>query len=137
MKLVLDSSVALKWFLNEADSPQAVQLRNDFQRGVHELLAPDVFPIEAAHALTRSERKNVIPAGYARLFLTELLLDQPTLHDSRAILLRATDLSTQARHGVYDCLYVVLADDEDCKVVTSDQKLLAAFPGSTVDLATF
>jgi hypothetical protein len=56
MKYVLDSSVALKWALTEPDSAKAVQLRDNYRNGIHELVAPDVFPIETAHALTRAER---------------------------------------------------------------------------------
>jgi len=57
MKYVIDSSVALKWVLPEPDSAKAIQLRNDFHHAVHELLAPDVFPIEIGHALTKAERQ--------------------------------------------------------------------------------
>ncbi len=49
MKYVLNSNVALKWVLRESDSDKARQLRIEYQRQIHELLAPDVFPIEVAH----------------------------------------------------------------------------------------
>lgn len=55
MKYVLDSSVALKWALPEPDTAKALQLRADYRNGTHELIAPDFFPIEVAHALTRAE----------------------------------------------------------------------------------
>ena len=45
MKYVLDSNVALKWVLREIDSDKARRLRVDYQQQIHELLAPDVFPI--------------------------------------------------------------------------------------------
>jgi hypothetical protein len=45
MKYVLDSCVALKWVLAEPDSDKAVQVRDDYNRGIHELLAPDILPI--------------------------------------------------------------------------------------------
>lgn len=61
--------MALKWVLPETQADQARRLRNDFQKETHELLAPDVFPIEIAHALTRAERKKIIPTGYAKGFL--------------------------------------------------------------------
>jgi predicted nucleic acid-binding protein len=48
MIYVLDANVGLKWVLPEADSDKALQLRADFQAGVHELHAPDVFPVEVA-----------------------------------------------------------------------------------------
>ena len=45
MKYVLDSSVALKWVLPEADSGKAIRLRDGYSNGTHDLLAPDIFPI--------------------------------------------------------------------------------------------
>ena len=56
MKYVLDSSVAFKWEVPETDSDKANRLREDFRHSVHEFLAPDFFPIELAHALTRAVR---------------------------------------------------------------------------------
>jgi predicted nucleic acid-binding protein len=55
MNYVLDASVALKWVLPEADSAKTVQLRDDFRLRLLELLAPDVFPLEVAHALARAD----------------------------------------------------------------------------------
>src|SRR5437879_3068199 len=60
MRYVLDSTVALKIALPEPDSAKAIQLRDDFRNGIHELLAIDVFPIEVGHALTRAERQRRI-----------------------------------------------------------------------------
>src|SRR5205823_3964169 len=57
MKYVVDSSVVFKWVVPEADTDKALLLRDDFRNAVHDLLAPDVFPIEVAHALTRAERQ--------------------------------------------------------------------------------
>ncbi len=73
MKYVLDSCVAVKWFLAEPDSAKAVQLLDDYIRLEHELVAPDVFPVEIAHALSRSERRGVIqpPAGSQHLAAIE------------------------------------------------------------------
>ncbi len=68
MRYVLDSCVAVKWFLAEPDSAKAIRVLDDFNRQIHELLAPDVFPIEVAHALSRAERRGLIqpPAGARR-----------------------------------------------------------------------
>jgi predicted nucleic acid-binding protein len=124
MKYVLDASVALKWVLPEPLAAKALQLRDDFQKKAHELLAPDVFPAEVAHALTRAERKKVIPVGQAAAFLANIMRTAPALHSYLALLTRATDISSQARVGVYDCLYVALAEREACEFVTSDDKLV-------------
>ncbi len=63
MRYVLDSNVALKWVLPEADDDKAIRIRDEFGRGIHELLAPDVFPVEVAHALARAERRGHIKQG--------------------------------------------------------------------------
>jgi predicted nucleic acid-binding protein len=62
MKYVLDSSVAFKWVVAESDTPRAVRLRDEFRAAIHEVIAPDVFPIEVAHALTRAERQGRVPS---------------------------------------------------------------------------
>jgi hypothetical protein len=58
--------VALKWVPRETDADKARQLRAEYQQQIHELLAPDVFPIEVAHALARSERRGIITPAEAR-----------------------------------------------------------------------
>ena len=114
MKYVLDSCVALKWVLPEPDTPKAVRIRTEFLAGGHELLAPDIFPVEVAHALARAERRGVIrpPIGAHRL--RNILADSPELHSYLPLLPRAFAMASQARIGVYDCLYVVLAEREGC-----------------------
>ncbi len=37
---------------------------------------------------------------------------------------RAIDISSQYRQGAYDCLYVALAERENCELVTADDKLV-------------
>ena len=66
MTFALDSSVALKWVLPEAYSDNAIRLRDDFHNGVIDLLAPDIFPVETLHALTKAERQKRIVHGTAQ-----------------------------------------------------------------------
>ena len=60
MKYVLDSSVAFKWVIVEALSDKAQLVRDDYRNKIHELLSPDILPVEIAHALTRAERQGRI-----------------------------------------------------------------------------
>jgi len=125
MKYVLDASVALKWVLPETDSDKANALRNDFVSGAHELVAPDVFPSEVVHGLTRAERKNEIAVGDASLLLADVLTTFPRLIPVVPHLIaRAVDLSSSERHSAYDCLYMALAEAENCEFVTADGSLL-------------
>lgn len=136
MKLVLDASVALKTVLFEPDSSKALQIVNDFLAGRHELLAPDFFTTEVANALITAERRKAIPIEDAEAHFDTILDALPKLVPSLSMTVRAIELASRKRIAVYDALYVVLAEDEGCcRVVTADRKLLAAFPGSTIDLA--
>ena len=126
MRYVLDACVALKWVLPEKDSPRAVRLRNDFRDHVHELLAPDIFAVEIAHSLSRAQRKKLIrpPQGMKRLIA--VMRFPPILHASLLLLPRAFAMSSAEGIGVYDCLYVALAEREGCGLVTADEKLVKA-----------
>jgi predicted nucleic acid-binding protein len=125
MKYVLDSSVALKWFLVEPDSDKALRLRDDARAAIHELLAPDFFPVEMAHAITRAERQGRITPAEGSSFLADMLSDLPVLHANIPLLPRAYVISSAARIGVYDCVYVALAEREKCDLVTADTRLVA------------
>jgi predicted nucleic acid-binding protein len=116
----------MKWILIEADSDKARRLRSEFQNQVHELLAPDVFPAEVAHGLARAERRRIIPVGDAARLLTNILSTPPQFHPYLPLLKRAIDIASEARIGVYDCLYVAPAEREGCKMVTADDRLVRA-----------
>lgn len=124
MKYVLDSSTAVKWVLPEIHSDKALRARDAFQQGVHDLLAPDIFAGEVGHALTRAERKGIIQAGQAVPLLNDVLQTCPVLHRSYPLLLRACEISSQMRTGFFDCLYVALAEQEQCEFLTADDKVL-------------
>jgi predicted nucleic acid-binding protein len=124
MKYVLDSSVAFKWLVLENDTAKALRLRDDFRKQIIELQAPDIFPVETVHSLTRAERQGrVTPQQGVQLF-QDFLSHLPQLHLSLPLLPRAYAISSQARIGVYDCLYVALAEREGCAFITADDKLL-------------
>ena len=122
MKYVLDASVGIKWVMNEVDSTEARHLRDDFRNQIHELIAPDSFPLEAAHALTKAGRRGIV-TDPTKLWV-ELMLDSPQLFPSVPLLLRALGIASQAGIGVYDCLYVALAEREGCELVTADVRLI-------------
>ena len=124
MKYIIDASVVFKWEVPEPNSDKALHLRDDYKNGVHELIAPDVLPIEVGHALTRAERQKRIPIGTAVSLLADVLQTLPALHAALPFLLRAGEISSKERVGMYDCLYVALAEHEQCELVTADDKLV-------------
>lgn len=83
-----------------------------------------MFPVAVAHALTRAERQGRIsPADGWSLWLS-VLADCPQLVPSLAFMPRAYAASSAARIGIYDCLYIALAERESCQLVTADDRLV-------------
>jgi predicted nucleic acid-binding protein len=134
MKYILDSNVGIKWLLTEADSDKAIRIRDDFQRQVHGLVAPDVFPIEVAHSLTRAESQGRITPAEGQSYFRSMIATLPALHPSLPLLPRAYALSSQARIGVYDCLYVALIEREGCELLTADDRLKRSLPSHRIVL---
>jgi predicted nucleic acid-binding protein len=132
MRYVLDSNIGVKWVLAEDLSVKARGIRDEFVQGLHELLAPDVFLVEAAHALTRAQRQGKVTPAEVNSFMGDLLTTLPQLRPYPPLLARAIEISLRARHSVYDCLYVALAEREGCELLTADVKLInnlqATFP---------
>lgn len=126
MTYVLDSSVALKWVLAEAHADKAIRLRDAARAGTHTFLAPDVFPVELGHALTRAERQGRVSVVDGWRFWRTAMADAPTLHPYLPLMPRAYEVSSAHRIGIYDCLYVALAEREGCELVTADDRLVRA-----------
>ena len=123
-KLVLDASVALKWVVDEPDRDFSLQLREAFQNGVHERLAPDIFPVEIGHVFSKMHRQRRLTEEEAQAYFAEVMSTSPELHHSLPLMPRAYVLSLQYRKSLYDCLYVALAEQEGCSVVTADNGMI-------------
>jgi predicted nucleic acid-binding protein len=126
MIYVLDSCVGFKWLIVEPNTDKARKLRDEYRQGIHDLLAPDVFPVEIAHALTRAERQGRITPVEGTQLMVDMLTTLPRLFPSLPLLPRAYQISSTARIGIYDCLYVALAEQEGCQLVTTDARLLTS-----------
>jgi hypothetical protein len=86
MNYVLDVSAAHCWVLPRPASPRAIQLRDEYRRGIHALVAPSIFPAEAASALTKAERQKLIPVGQAAVLLADILTTPPAIHPYEPLL---------------------------------------------------
>ena len=131
MKYVTDTSVDIKTYVQEQNSATAVRLRNEYHQGVHELMAPDIFPTEMCNVLMILERSGKIKPGDADLFFRHFLSELPPLFPAVPLLPRALEIAKQFRQTVYDCLYIALAERQSCEVITADRgitSLQSQFP---------
>jgi predicted nucleic acid-binding protein len=74
------------------------------------------------HSLTKKERQRIIPV--ARKLWDDLMLDSPGYFSILPLMDRALEISVRARQGVYDCLYVALAERDGCELLTADDRLV-------------
>jgi predicted nucleic acid-binding protein len=112
---VIDSSVALKWYVQEHDSELARPLL-----GLR-LVAPDLIVAELANALWKKIRKGEAVEALAREALVHLR-QAVTLVPSPALVAGAFDLSVELLHPVYDCVFISLAKETDLPLITADGK---------------
>jgi predicted nucleic acid-binding protein len=133
MTFVLDSNVAFKWLVPEDDSDKALRVRDGFRQGIHELIAP--MSSRGSHPFSHEGRAAKPGDADSRAHPLQRPAPEPPLsprHASLPLLPRAYEISSQIRLGVYDCLYVALAEREGCELLTADSKLITnlqpAFP---------
>ena len=119
--MIIDASVALKWFLPEPDAALAGRV---FLQG--NLTAPSIFPIEIGHVLTKYVRQRIIAASDAMELWFDLQRTEVRIVDSNPLLTPAMQLSLRLGAGLYDCIYLCLAVREDDIFVTADDRFVRA-----------
>lgn len=123
--LVVDASVAAKWFFNEVHSADALQ----YLTADNQLHAPDFILLELDNLVCKRFRRSEITESEAR-DLREAFRTLPfELHPILNIADGGFELAIQTGRSLYDCLYVALAIAIDATVVTADRRLFDALEG--------
>jgi excisionase family DNA binding protein len=125
-KLVVDSSVAVKWFIPEPYSAQARHILDGYHDGTLSFLAPDLLNAEFGNILWKKHAFQGLGADDARDILTAFRALQFTFVPTESLLRDAFRISLSHRRTVYDSLYVALSVREGCQLVTADEKLANA-----------
>lgn len=120
MILVVDASVALKWFLNvtggEPDRDPALALLGCVDDERVRLVQPAHFIAEVAAVLAR-EKPDAAEEG-----LLDLLQIKCSTIDTAQTYARALDLSIRYRHHLFDTLYHAVAlEVADASLITADR----------------
>ena len=123
---VLDCSVAAKWMLPEPGRAPALELFRRYVQGEITLIAPDLLLAEFASLMAKRSRRNLISMGQARQAYSLMARYSPRLFDTRPLLSRAFELSLRHQLSLWDCVYLGLAAEHDCPVLTADRRLFHA-----------
>jgi predicted nucleic acid-binding protein len=125
--IVVDASLAVKWFLVETDSQDANRLLSDF---AGQIAAPDLISIEVASALVRRANSNKAEASDMSVLLdkwADLLIQSAIkLYAGSPDRTRvAARLAVAMGHPLKDCLYLSLAQELNCDFITCDARFAA------------
>ena len=131
--LVVDASVAVKWYLPEVSTEVAVEVLESGVRGERRLVAPSLLAPEVGNVLWLRHRRGDLSVEDLRRAWTAfeaapLVFVEPTL-----LMPAALEIAVSCDCTVYDALYVALAEayrSEHATVVTADRRLLSKLAGT-------
>lgn len=119
--LVVDSSVVLKWLLAEPDAVAAISLRRHYH-----LVAPELMLLECANTFWKRVRRKQLSADEALLLVDAISQAGIEIVSMQSEVRAITDLALELDHPAYDCAYIVLAQNRQCRFATADTRLVAA-----------
>lgn len=117
--LVVDASIAVKWVVEEDDTPEALALRQKAK-----LIAPELLVAECANILWKKVQRRELLKAEALLAARLLQGAEIELLPTRFLFEAATRMSIEINHPAYDCLYLALALATDCEFVTADERFV-------------
>ena len=132
MKLTVDASIVIKWFVAE---PMSDESRLLLSGRIH-LQAPEFLLVEFANTVWKKKQRGELLD--AQPYLEELagLPDIITLHRDGELVERAILIAMEMDHPIYDCLYLACAESTGSNLITADQrfanKAVDKLPGAPV-----
>jgi predicted nucleic acid-binding protein len=118
-KLIIDASIAIRWVVEEDGTEWALALRKKAKLG-----APDLIVPECANILWKKVGNREISKEEALIAARLLQGSEIELVSAGALMEAATRLAIELDHPAYDCLYLALAMDNDCRFVTADERFV-------------
>jgi predicted nucleic acid-binding protein len=118
----------VKWTVPEEYSHEARRLIETD----HELLAPDIIRLEAANALLKKVRARELGGADAREAI-DALPRYLRLVSTFGVYEEALEVAFAFGCTFFDALYVALAIQEGCRLVTGDLRLVRTLPRSLTD----
>jgi predicted nucleic acid-binding protein len=126
-RVVVDASVAVKWYIPEDGSSAARALLDTDSV----LIAPELLLAEASNVLWKKVRRGEIDGDWAHVIRTQLCTG--SLIEFRPLVTiceTALEIALQFNQTVYDSMYIALAIAENAVMITVDSRLVTALAGT-------
>ncbi|GAB4499203.1 MAG: type II toxin-antitoxin system VapC family toxin [Anaerolineales bacterium] len=124
MNLVIDSSVVIKWFMDEPLMEQARDILYAYQNNLVNLFAPDLLIAEVGNILWKKHRFHGLEVAETIQILGLLQQFEIEYVPSYELIHEALQIAVQHQRTVYDALYLALSQSKLCMYVTADQKFV-------------
>jgi predicted nucleic acid-binding protein len=124
--VVVDASVAAKWFLpenGEALMDQAAALLDQYDRREIQFVVPDLFYVEIASAIWKAVRVGRVSRAFGDQALVLLTQREFATIPSLKLLDGAFQIAADYGRTVYESLYVALAVQTKSQLITADERL--------------
>ena len=131
MTIVVDASVAVKWFFPEIHAEAARRLLKSQRR----LIVPDLIWAEVGNTILKKFYQKEITLEEASDILKDFRRFPLQIYSSRILLDSAWDIARSLKITFYDSLYLALALDGGSTVVTADLKFYNALKGHPLSSA--
>ena len=119
-KIVIDTSVIVKWYIKEANTSKALTYLEKYKENKIDILLPSVAALELANALYFSAKLN---NKILRKFLNNFYNLAFQIYPLNLDFILDTQITMQGFDiAIYDSLFVTLAKNENCKLITADKK---------------
>ena len=124
--VVMDSSVAIKWFVTEPYSTESRKILDGYKAGDINLLAPDLINAEVGNIIWKKHHVQDLSAEDAQEIIETFQSVTIEFTPSAVLMDEAYRLAIAHERTVYDMMYVALSKREKCRFVTADERLVNA-----------
>ncbi|HUW63959.1 MAG TPA: type II toxin-antitoxin system VapC family toxin [Spirochaetia bacterium] len=133
MTVVVDASTAIKWYIPETLSSQAVELLALAEAGTVALQAPDMVLVEIGEVLRHKLKLREMDATTAR-YIAETVADSfpVAVMPTQDLLPAALEIAAAFDRPLAECLYLALAEQWDTFLVTADEEMVRVYRGTVL-----
>lgn len=125
-RLVIDSSVVIKWYVAEEHQAPATAIRDRYREGDLDLLVPDLFYAEIGNIVWKKRQTQGLAVADARRIIDAVLTLPLEVTPNSQLITEAYHLAEEHGQTVYDSLYLALALSVECQCVSADRRLVNA-----------
>jgi predicted nucleic acid-binding protein len=129
MIVVVDASVAAKWFIDEDNTDEALILLDR----PFDLHAPDLLYLEFDNILCKLIRRGLLleEEGFDMRDRIQAFPIQP--YSSQSLREKAFQIAVENGRSIYDCIYLALAELLEGRMVTADRRFFLALQDSPLE----